>query len=271
MHYGGVFIMQTKVCRLCGNEYPATKEYFYTREQNKDGFRSECKTCTRTKPKKEKIQEGFRKCTKCNTILPETEENFRIKKHMDGYIFYSVCRKCEKIYKKEYRVENKDKISSYNKQWYYNNVNVVRKLYKKYYLSNKEYENHRTKNYYKNNKESILKLVKINNHKRRAKLNGLYANYSKSEWEECKKHFDYKCAYCDKKERLSQDHFISLNKGGEYTVNNIIPACKTCNSSKRDSDFFEWYPQQPFYSKTKEKEILKYLNYKGDVQQLKIL
>ncbi len=67
--------------------------------------------------------------------------------------------------------------------------------------------------------------------------------------------------------RLEQEHFVPISSNGPYTANNIIPACKSCNSSKRDSDFFSWYPKQPFYSKRREAKILRYLNYDNDGKQ----
>lgn len=34
-----------KVCTKCGNEYPATVEYFYGHKRGKDGLRERCKRC----------------------------------------------------------------------------------------------------------------------------------------------------------------------------------------------------------------------------------
>ena len=91
------------------------------------------------------------------------------------------------------------------------------------------------------------------------------------QWKQVKEYFENRCAYCGKKLPLAQEHFIALSKKGEYTINNIIPSCRVCNSSKIDKDFFEWYPKQKFYSKERERKILKYLGYKNNkIQQLKI-
>lgn len=91
------------------------------------------------------------------------------------------------------------------------------------------------------------------------------------QWEEIKKHFDYKCAYCGKDLPLAQEHFLALSKEGEYTLNNIIPSCKSCNSSKATKDFFKWYPNYKNYSKKRERAILKFLGYTDENQQLKII
>lgn len=39
--------MDTKVCSKCGEELPATEEFFAIRKGAKDGFRCECKVCRR--------------------------------------------------------------------------------------------------------------------------------------------------------------------------------------------------------------------------------
>lgn len=105
-------------------------------------------------------------------------------------------------------------------------------------------------------------------HRYEARKKGLVADYTYLQWVKTKKVFNNKCAYCGVEHTLSQDHFIPLCEGGGYTRNNIIPVCHMCNSSKRNLDFFEWYPQQEFYSKDREEKILNYLNYHDHFQQL---
>lgn len=58
------------------------------------------------------------------------------------------------------------------------------------------------------------------------------------------------CAYCgttlDQKE-LTLDHVIPLRAGGTNTTNNIVAACKSCNSSKgeRPAFYYVWKMQNP--------------------------
>jgi 5-methylcytosine-specific restriction endonuclease McrA len=259
--------MQTKVCKKCGKEFPATKEYFYSRPELKDGLNGSCKICVKNRPKKQQVGQGYRKCTQCGKVLCETEENFRFKKHMGGYIFYATCKECEKVLKRKYKEVHKEEVSNYNKLWNKNNKAARIKLNKKYYINNKESENARTKKYAKMNPEKINNLAQL----RRAKLNNTVATFNESDWDLCKKEFNYACAYCGKKKSLAKEHFIPLYNGGEYTKNNIIPSCKSCNSSKSNKDFEEWYPLQEFYNKKREAKIYKYLNYKNGIQQLSIL
>ncbi|UYC94539.1 HNH endonuclease [Bacillus thuringiensis] len=95
---------------------------------------------------------------------------------------------------------------------------------------------------------------------RRAKIRDLDATFTSEEWIECKRYFANRCAYCGESvEKLEQEHFISIENGGPFTKENMLPACKSCNSSKRDRDFYKWYPRQLFYSEQRENTIIKYL------------
>jgi 5-methylcytosine-specific restriction endonuclease McrA len=71
-------------------------------------------------------------------------------------------------------------------------------------------------------------------HRRRAKLlNAPYNDLTTQQWIEIKSAFNHCCAYCGiKSKRLSQDHITPLSKGGSHTANNVVPACRTCNSKK---------------------------------------
>ena len=79
------------------------------------------------------------------------------------------------------------------------------------------------------------------------------------------KEFEYKCAYCGEETDLEKEHFIPVSKDGDYTIENIIPACRKCNCSKYNSDFFEWYPTYEFYDTDREIHILKYLGYEEEI------
>ena len=86
------------------------------------------------------------------------------------------------------------------------------------------------------------------------------------QWMKIKQDFNFKCAYCGEELLLTMEHFVALNKGGEYTKENIIPVCGSCNFSKCDREFEEWYHRQEFYSKKRESFIYKYLGYKHNQQ-----
>jgi len=49
------------------------------------------------------------------------------------------------------------------------------------------------------------------------------------------------CIYCGSTKDLSYDHLIPRNCGGPDTPDNVVMACKSCNSSKGDKGVYEWF------------------------------
>lgn len=49
------------------------------------------------------------------------------------------------------------------------------------------------------------------------------------------------CIYCQSTKDLSYDHLISRNRGGPDIADNVVMACKNCNSSKCDKGVYEWF------------------------------
>lgn len=48
------------------------------------------------------------------------------------------------------------------------------------------------------------------------------------------------CCYCGSRDQLSIDHLIPTKRGGENSGENIVWACRSCNSSKWACDALEW-------------------------------
>ncbi|MZK53479.1 HNH endonuclease [Clostridium beijerinckii] len=226
-------------------------------------------------------------CNKCGQEL-SLEMFYKDKKAKDGY--RNPCKVCVK----KYYEENKEKYRENNKEYYKNNKEKLTERHKKYYEENKEYYANHRKQYYKENKEKESELMKkwrqnnlkkvarcsrkwarnnpektrIKNQRRVAKKKQLPSTLNEEQWINIKNYFNNRCAYCGKELHLEQEHFIPITKGGEYSSNNIIPACRSCNASKHDKDFFEWYPKYRYYSKKREKAILNFLQYSNNKQQL---
>ena len=233
-------------------------------------------------------------CSKCHQEKPETCFSKRIDR-ANG--LRSACISCMAEDKKIYHATHRKEILERKKSWRDNNKEVIEGRSKAYYEANKETILNRNELYYKShlkesaeqkklyreiNKETISACqkryrkankdrVNITEQRRDARKRQLPSTLTVKQWESIKDSFNNKCCYCGKEGFLSQEHFIPLSKEGEYTHNNIICACRRCNTSKCNTSFSIWYPKQPFYSKERERKILKYLNYKNDIQQLALL
>ena len=72
-------------------------------------------------------------------------------------------------------------------------------------------------------------------------------------------HFDNACAYCGHKPHspldLEIEHVVAISAGGPHCLSNIVPACTSCNTSKRNHPWLKWYRSQPFYSVERRRKI----------------
>jgi hypothetical protein len=49
------------------------------------------------------------------------------------------------------------------------------------------------------------------------------------------------CAYCGATDKaLQRDCVLALSRGGRYTLENIVPACGSCNASKCNEEVTSW-------------------------------
>src|SRR5690606_23208371 len=103
--------------------------------------------------------------------------------------------------------------------------------------------------------------IKRRRHRRRMAVKQVPSTFTFEQWGDCLSYFGNSCAYCRGTGTLHQEHFIPVSLGGEYTVQNIIPACEECNLKKQASNVFDWYPKQNAYSQRNMDAILKYLKY----------
>jgi len=142
-----------------------------------------------------------------------------------------------KEYMKEWRDKNKERIEEYRKT---------------YYQEHKDYENKCSEEYRQNNKEKIAEGMSRYNKTERGKACCQRAQTTKrtkgkdiintltaEEWLDILKQHNFKCAYCGKDlldlfDKPTRDHVIPLNKGGDNTAENVVPACKSCNGIKGD-------------------------------------
>lgn len=112
--------------------------------------------------------------------------------------------------------------------------------------------------YKKSKKGKLANTIAI--HRRKAHLKSVEAkNYTPTQILERFSKFDNKCVYCGSTSRISIDHFKPISKRGADKIENIVPACRFCNSSKNNKDPEEWFRTTKFYSEEKWNKILEKL------------
>lgn len=164
-------------------------------------------------------------CTKCKEEKAATIDNFhRNKQSPDG--LHPQCKVCR---------------SNQRKSYYYNGGGKEK--------AREHYDNNRT--------DYLLRAMKKRGylHLTIEELDNIIDNFQVSDNRSV-------CPYCDRvmdsKDMIHFDHLVPYSKGGADIVTNLIPVCKYCNRSKLDMDFKEWFRDQFFYSKDKEKRVLAY-------------
>lgn len=186
-------------------------------------------------------------CTRCGKELDITQFS-RHCKSPDGHRTY--CKSCA---------------AAYQKHWYAKNRSAQIAMRRCKYDSAREAER------YQQRREQILAQKKIwrvshkdymtlKSEERRARQRCLPATLTQAEWEEIKISFNNECAYCGRKVALERDHIIPVTSGGAFAKGNIVPACKSCNSSKGNRDLNLWYKTKTFYTEERLQKVLSVLD-----------
>lgn len=221
-----------KACMRCGNEYAESE--FNKCSANPDGLQRWCRACQK-----------------------EVKDKWYLENHehaTDYKLAYNTSHREEnKVYSKIYRMQHLEHCREYGKQRYWlirdKKLRQNKEWYKKYYPIKREQIIERVRIYEGRNPEKVKQWRKKHKHKRREIASGLVSDFTLSQWQECKKLFNHSCAYCGNSGvKLEQDHVIPVTKDGAYTKTNIVPACRSCNGSKRNHYLEEWYPSQIFFT-----------------------
>lgn len=145
--------------------------------------------------------------------------------------------------------ENRELVNSRKRKWREENWDIQYALQKAWIAANPE-----------RHKELCLRAI----HKRRVRLEN-QPTVDIIVWRETLEMFDYKCAYC-RDWATCLDHVVPVSKGGTNDPDNCLPACKRCNSSKRDKDLNVWLKT----SRIAKEALSRPLDYEPPEKQPKI-
>lgn len=124
-----------------------------------------------------------------------------------------ICLNKNKTKSKEYYPNNKKKIQAGQRRSVHKNHQKYLDIKKKYYRSHKEkYEQWMTE--------------------RRGRVLGVDGKFTRKEWKELLDYCGNKCLKCGTTIRLEADHVIPISIGGNNSIDNIQPLCRSCNAQK---------------------------------------
>jgi len=76
--------------------------------------------------------------------------------------------------------------------------------------------------------------------KRKRRLGLVVNDLTPDEWAALKAAWNG-CAYCGAADGpLQRDCVLAISRGGRYTIDNVVPACATCNASKCNDEVTGW-------------------------------
>ena len=62
-----------------------------------------------------------------------------------------------------------------------------------------------------------------------------------AQWAALKAEWNERCAYCgEPDDALQKDCVLPISRGGRYTLANVVPACRSCNASKCNTEVTSW-------------------------------
>lgn len=181
---------------------------------------------------------GLKWCSSCHEVKDINDF------HKNGHTIRSFCKACENTRS----IQSKEASGYYSRPAVRESRNMNSRSYKRtMYAFDEGYR-----------AAEILRC-----HVRRSKDTVTLSAY---DWHDTCKAFDFCCAYCGAETKLTVEHVVPVSKGGRTNKSNVIPACRSCNSSKQDKDMIEWYTAQPFYNKSRLENIIKFTKKGGDAE-----
>lgn len=251
-----------KVCAKCKVEKELT--CFGKSKQSKNGYKSYCKECRSKEEKQRVVSNGgtnridrsletseLKICTKCKQLHKRADFNHnswcrfcinkqnRVYAEMQGVKekFIPIvntdskqCCRCKKIKPlSEYSPSQRGRLGK---------APYCKPCASKYRIEkeSKEVRRDKTRTYRSKNREWWRSLHRINQFNRRAKIENLSdgtvtPDFVKSIYQQ------ENCYYCNsfvEENKRTLEHKQPLNKDGKHSVTNIVMACFSCNSTKRD-------------------------------------
>jgi len=264
-----------KRCNKCGEEKPATTEFYSRNASKKDGLEGCCKPCA---------NERNRAYYEANAevISEQNRAYYVVNAEAIGEkrrAYYEANAEALGEQHRAYNAANAEEISEQKRAYYVANAEAIGEQKRAYRAANAEAINEKARAYYVVNAEAIgernrayqvanPEICKASAQRREARKRALPATLTAQEWQYAIDYFHGCCAVCGRPLKdlfathtAAMDHWLPLSKGGGTTAGNILPLCHGkdgCNNRKNDALPEAWLVRQ--FGKHKAKKILARIN-----------
>ena len=168
----------------------------------------------------------MKQCTACKEIEPLGEFHVN-NSNKDGLA--TRCKGCTRAAAKKHYQSNRDRLIESSKQYQRDNRDRVYEGARRWRLANKD----RSAEWRRRYREGNAEKERVYTQRRKARKAALPATLTTNEWDWLVSMTQGCCIYCGAEaDNLAQEHVIPLIQNGGYTIENIRPSCRACNSRK---------------------------------------
>lgn len=239
----------TKTCTKCKIELPATLEFFYASKSYPSGMEAWCRAC----------KAAYRADRKA--ICAEYSAEWRKandEKYRAGIRNYYARNREKILEKKRAMLSDPDYAKSIREKHAVHraaNRDVARTRTRLWREQNRERHREAARAWARNNRDA----ASVIQQRRRAAKAGTVRTLTSADWRYAVSYFGNACAYCGSVNQLTKEHVVPISLGGGTTRENVVPACKRCNSSKGAKELRAWYVSTSYFSEDRLAKLYAYM------------
>jgi len=134
----------------------------------------------------------------------------------------------QRAYGREWIRRNADKAREAMRRWRATHADEHNAERRQYYARHREQQIAQSAQYHRDHPE----VGRARSQNYRARRYAATGSFTPGEWLDLVALNGGQCAYCGSADQLEADHRIPLARGGSNSIENIIPACRSCNAQK---------------------------------------
>jgi 5-methylcytosine-specific restriction endonuclease McrA len=134
----------------------------------------------------------------------------------------------QRAYAREWLKRNPEKAREAVRRWNKAHPDRRRAAKRLYYARHREQHKLVMAAYHRNHPE----VLRAKSNAYRARARAAEGQFTSAEWRALVERYDGRCAYRGEVGALEVDHRIPLSRGGRNSIDNVLPACRTCNAEK---------------------------------------
>lgn len=219
----------TRMCRSCGEEYPATSQFFTPKKSCLLGLGWHCKPCRAEQERVRRVE-----CADKIAAYKRRPEVAARRREL-------AARPEKKQRDAEWQRNNREKCREYGRRYYANHPEKSREYYESHKKEHaqwmREWSDARPeygREAQRRWRASHPDRVQENNRNSDARRRGAKGSFTRADVTAMYVRQEGRCLYCNKLvgDDFHADHYIPIARGGTNLPLNIVIACPTCNLSK---------------------------------------